>query len=495
MIYLRKKYLCLEFHYLKINIKIYRLYIKIKIINNIIKMKYNQILKINLLFYFYISLTLIEITISTGKLRNLNIRNIIRFNKLKRHNKFMPIINTNEENEQTSYNNEKLLLIKPEDLCSEPSIPDTKQIEVKDYSDEFQKQIGDHEYETTFKNSAANIKKTLSREFQHPVEEIMKKYFDAVGDKLNCLKKDDEVLIFARLQAFFSKGFQIYKSIQETSKTLKKQNFLPTIQMIYYDYRDKIIELSIMMDLIDGPNLFEVFKMSNIHSFEKEINDGKINEDKVKQIKEYNKKLNENYPFDYLFGILLKAYSQLHLVYEIHSYDIKPENVVLYINKDNKIDVKLIDFDSGFKIDSPEENKIEELHTTLGRHYIPFPSGTNVNKNSKYDEFQIGLVLISVIAKKNLLFKDCITHHKIHLVNLGKSNQEINKTKCNCNYLIDSVISAVTESKGKKLSKNKIKKLGSIKDILLKLLNTDDNERIDLNKAYEVYFGQKYIKS
>lgn len=395
------------------------------------------------------------------------------------------------------FNTETPLCVAEEDKNEETNIKESPRIhDVKDVSSEFEAKVGNHEYTTIFMNSQDKITKIIQKTFDTDVNVLYAQYKKALEDG-HCLKADSETAKFAKINDLFQRSHDVHEKIMKIRGNDKNDNnHIPIFHIVSYKLYEKTLSLAFTMELIKGNDLYDILIFGNEVDKNRAINQKIFEQTKINELTSMyeeltSKKTNNHglYNYESIFKLILTAYLQLNSMYQIHSYDIKPSNVIIYKDKNSNLNVKLIDFDTAYIKYSEKENQMSDLHTTKYYYYLDHPSPLSVNMNSRYDEYQIGLVLLSVISQNNINYYDCQLEYNFN--NLDQSlllEETIIKSKsCLCIYLINSIFESIDkkysldEDASSKLKRKK--HLNNMKEIIENLLNEDNQKRWKIKKA------------
>jgi serine/threonine protein kinase len=185
------------------------------------------------------------------------------------------------------------------------------------------------------------------------------------GEVCKATNKEHKIFAIKRINKQILTVLNNIKNEIQISLLLNHKNIIKT----YEAYEDEKT-ISIVMDLVNGGDLFEYItsqpegKLSEIQSLEIIIK-------------------------------ILETINYLHNDLHICHRDIKPENFLVQINKDNTIDLKLIDF--GFAcFFSQKEKKMKEFLGT------PIYTAPEILKHENYDEkcdiWSIGIILFNCLT-------------------------------------------------------------------------------------------------
>ena len=161
------------------------------------------------------------------------------------------------------------------------------------------------------------------------------------------------------------KALKLFIQEAEISLQLKHENIIT-----YYEIYEDSKYISYVMDLAEGGDLFDFITGCPLGHL----------------------------PADIVIDILIQIFSvvdYLHSVKNIVHRDLKPENFMIKINKDNKPQIKLIDF--GFATYIPKNG--EKIKEYLGTREYAAPEILEENGYlEKVDEWAIGVILYNMLT-------------------------------------------------------------------------------------------------
>lgn len=298
---------------------------------------------------------------------------------------------------------------------------------------------------TRFKTEAKDYKR-ISDEFKRAA--LIYNNIKQVGELINLSKKNKNEKSTVNNE----------KLIQDSEGNLN-QNYLPKIyETVEYKESKHYIMVSVTMDFIKGNDLYSILLRPLIKE-EELISEQEKNQIELRKLLFNDKKR--------AILEILKAMNQLQKEYNIHSYDIKPHNIMVYISKKNSnlLKFKLIDFDHAYIIGSNEEKELAHVHMTPGYFYA-----RNGFKKllKKVDEYSIGIVILSICAEENMSSFNCLDSDQ----NITKEEERY------CKDLIDKHTNNMENERR----------------LLYNLLIQNNEMRKSISEAYDVYISQTKLK-